>query len=160
MMSIRYMVGGAQKVVILYLANMGRMSAASNPPCDLVLVDENDEPVAPGENGEICIRADKGHMLPGLFNSNGIHGRHSLFRMIFPLMVFGSSSLRVYVLSAFQGRGYGSLIMEKLEREAARQYAAVRLEASLPACLVLANWGEIRSTPAASRSEALSLVRK
>ena len=37
------------------------------PTYDLVLVDENDEPVAPGENGEICIRADKGHMLPGLF---------------------------------------------------------------------------------------------
>ena len=29
LMSMRYMVGGAQKVVILYLANMGRMSAAS-----------------------------------------------------------------------------------------------------------------------------------
>ena len=37
------------------------------PTYDLVLVDENDEPVAPGENGEICIRADKDHMLPGLF---------------------------------------------------------------------------------------------
>ena len=43
---------------------------------------------------------------------------------------------RVYVLPALQGRGYGSLIMEKLEREAARQYAAVQLEASLPACLL------------------------
>ena len=29
LMSIRYMVGGAQKVVIWYWANMGRMSAAS-----------------------------------------------------------------------------------------------------------------------------------
>ena len=37
------------------------------PTYDLVLVDENDEPVAPGENGEICIRADKDHVLPGLF---------------------------------------------------------------------------------------------
>ena len=48
---------------------------------------------------------------------------------------------RVYVLPAFQGRGYGSLIMEKLEREAARQYAAVRLEASLPACLLYEHRG-------------------
>ena len=29
LMSIRYMVGGAQKVVMRYLANMGRMSEAS-----------------------------------------------------------------------------------------------------------------------------------
>ena len=48
---------------------------------------------------------------------------------------------RVYVLPALQGRGYGSLIMEKLEREAARQYAAVRLEASLPACLLYEHRG-------------------
>lgn len=37
------------------------------PSYDLVLVDENDQPVAPGENGEICIRADKEHRMPGLF---------------------------------------------------------------------------------------------
>ena len=42
---------------------------------------------------------------------------------------------------ALQGRGYGSLIMEKLEREAARQYAAVQLEASLPACLLYEHRG-------------------
>ncbi len=38
------------------------------PTYDLVLVDENDEPVAPGENGEICIRAEEGRGLPGLFS--------------------------------------------------------------------------------------------
>ena len=48
---------------------------------------------------------------------------------------------RVYVLPALQGRGYGSFIMEKLEREAARQYAAVQLEASLPACLLYEHRG-------------------
>ena len=37
------------------------------PTYDLVLVDENDQPVAPGENGEICIRAKEGVGLPGLF---------------------------------------------------------------------------------------------
>ncbi len=48
---------------------------------------------------------------------------------------------RVYVLPAFQGRGYGSLIMERLEREAARRYASVQLEASLPACLMYEHRG-------------------
>ncbi len=38
------------------------------PTYDLVLVDENDQPVAPGENGEICIRAQEGLGLPGLFS--------------------------------------------------------------------------------------------
>ena len=38
------------------------------PTYDLVLVDENDQPVAPGENGEICIRAQEGAGLPGLFS--------------------------------------------------------------------------------------------
>ena len=37
------------------------------------------------------------------FNSNGIHGRHSLFRMIFPLMVFGSSSLKTTILGYLYG---------------------------------------------------------
>ena len=52
-----------------------------------------------------------------------------------------SQITRVYVAPPFQGRGYGSLIMEKLEREAARQYAAVRLEASPPACLLYEHRG-------------------
>ncbi len=38
------------------------------PTYDLVLVDENNEPVAPGENGEICIRAEEGKGVPGLFS--------------------------------------------------------------------------------------------
>ena len=57
-LSIGNLIGNKQKI-----GSMGKPI----PTYDLVLVDENDEPVAPGENGEICIRADKGHMLPGLF---------------------------------------------------------------------------------------------
>ena len=38
------------------------------PTYDLVLVDENDQPVSPGENGEICIRAQEGVGAPGLFS--------------------------------------------------------------------------------------------
>lgn len=41
---------------------------------------------------------------------------------------------RVYVLPEFQGRGFGTLIMERLERAAGERYGAVRLDASLPAC--------------------------
>ena len=33
-----------------------------------MLVDETNQPVAPGENGEICIRAQEGLGLPGLFS--------------------------------------------------------------------------------------------
>ena len=57
-LTIGNLVGNKQKI-----GSMGKPI----PTYDLVLVDENDEPVAPGENGEICIRADKDHMLPGLF---------------------------------------------------------------------------------------------
>ncbi len=57
-LSIGNLIGNKQKI-----GSMGKPI----PTYDLVLVDENDEPVAPGENGEICIRADKDHMLPGLF---------------------------------------------------------------------------------------------
>ena len=52
------LVGNRQKI-----GSMGKPV----PTYDLVLVDENDQPVAPGENGEICIRADKEHRMPGLF---------------------------------------------------------------------------------------------
>lgn len=45
----------------------------------------------------------------------------------------GNHITRVFVLPEFQGRGYGSLIMQYLEDEIARQYSAVRLDASLPA---------------------------
>ena len=58
-LSIGNLVGNKQKI-----GSMGKPI----PTYDLVLVDENDEPVAPGENGEICIRADENHALPGLFS--------------------------------------------------------------------------------------------
>ena len=41
---------------------------------------------------------------------------------------------RVYVLPEFQGRGYGSFIMEQLEDIIAVEYDKVFLDASLPAC--------------------------
>ena len=53
------LVGNRQKI-----GSMGKPV----PTYDLVLVDENDQPVAPGENGEICIRAQEGKGLPGLFS--------------------------------------------------------------------------------------------
>lgn len=40
---------------------------------------------------------------------------------------------RVYVHPEFQGKGYGSRIMEELEREIASTYGNVYLDASLPA---------------------------
>ena len=57
-LTIGNLIGNKQKI-----GSMGKPI----PTYDLVLVDENDELVAPGENGEICIRADKDHVLPGLF---------------------------------------------------------------------------------------------
>ena len=57
-LTIGNLIGNKQKI-----GSMGKPI----PTYELVLVDENDEPVDPGENGEICIRADKDHMLPGLF---------------------------------------------------------------------------------------------
>ena len=53
------LVGNKQKI-----GSMGKPI----PTYDLVLVDENDQPVSPGENGEICIRAQEGVGLPGLFS--------------------------------------------------------------------------------------------
>ncbi len=53
------LVGNQQKI-----GSMGKPI----PTYDLVLVDENDQPVSPGENGEICIRAQEGVGLPGLFS--------------------------------------------------------------------------------------------
>ena len=40
---------------------------------------------------------------------------------------------RVYVKPEYQGRGYGSFIMQCLETDIAKQYEAVELDASLPA---------------------------
>lgn len=46
----------------------------------------------------------------------------------------GNHITRVYVLPEFQGKGYGSFIMQCLEDEIAGKYDAVLLDASLPAC--------------------------
>ena len=57
-LTIGNLIGNQQKI-----GSMGKPI----PTYDLVLVDENDEPVAPGENGEICIRAEEGKLPCGLF---------------------------------------------------------------------------------------------
>ena len=57
-LTIGNLIGNRQKI-----GSMGKPI----PTYDLVLVDENDEPVAPGENGEICIRAEEGKLPCGLF---------------------------------------------------------------------------------------------
>lgn len=46
----------------------------------------------------------------------------------------GNHITRVYVLPAFQGKGYGSFIMQCLEDEITGTYNVVQLDASLPAC--------------------------
>lgn len=45
----------------------------------------------------------------------------------------GNHITRVYVLPEFQGKGYGSFIMQSLENEIGAKYYAVQLDASLPA---------------------------
>lgn len=45
----------------------------------------------------------------------------------------GNHITRVYVLPEFQGKGYGSFIMQYLEDEIAEKYHTVLLDASLPA---------------------------
>lgn len=45
----------------------------------------------------------------------------------------GNHITRVYVSPAFQGRGVGSFIMQRLEDEIARDHATALLDASLPA---------------------------
>ncbi|MBO5293477.1 MAG: GNAT family N-acetyltransferase [Lachnospiraceae bacterium] len=45
----------------------------------------------------------------------------------------GNHITRVYVLPEFQGKGYGSFIMQCLEDEIAAKYNTVQLDASLPA---------------------------
>ncbi|MCI9586752.1 MAG: AMP-binding protein [Oscillospiraceae bacterium] len=57
-LTIGNLIGNKQKI-----GSMGKPI----PTYDLVLVDENGEPVAPGENGEICIRAKDGELPCGLF---------------------------------------------------------------------------------------------
>lgn len=46
----------------------------------------------------------------------------------------GNHITRVYVLPEFQGKGYGSYIMQCIEDEIAGTYNVVQLDASLPAC--------------------------
>lgn len=48
----------------------------------------------------------------------------------------GNHITRVYVLPEFQGKGYGSFIMQCLEDEIAETYNLVQLDASLPACFL------------------------
>lgn len=48
---------------------------------------------------------------------------------------------RVYVLPVHQKKGYGTYIMEYLEREAAHKYTEVYLDASLPAVHLYENRG-------------------
>lgn len=41
---------------------------------------------------------------------------------------------RVYVAPEFQGQGYGSYIMDCLEKEIGKKYNSINIDASLPAC--------------------------
>lgn len=59
-----------------------------------------------------------------LFNENKLIGTGSRE---------GNHITRVYVSPAFQGQGYGSFIMEKLEEEISFEYDTVLLDSSLPA---------------------------
>lgn len=48
---------------------------------------------------------------------------------------------RVYVLPEFQGQGFGSMIMDELEKEIFASYDYCELDASLPACIFYENRG-------------------
>ena len=48
---------------------------------------------------------------------------------------------RVYVLPEYQGHGFGSLIMDELEKEIFSCYDNCELDASLPACVFYENRG-------------------
>ena len=48
---------------------------------------------------------------------------------------------RVYVLPEYQGQGFGSLIMDKLEKEIFASYDYCELDASLHACIFYENRG-------------------
>lgn len=48
---------------------------------------------------------------------------------------------RVYVLPEFQGQGFGSYIMEELEKKIFSEYDYCELDASLPACIFYENRG-------------------
>ena len=48
---------------------------------------------------------------------------------------------RVYVLPEYQGQGFGSVIMNELEKEIFASYDYCELDASLPACIFYENKG-------------------
>lgn len=48
---------------------------------------------------------------------------------------------RVYVLPEFQGKGFGTFIMKKLEEKIGKQYDEAELDTSLPACRLYYNLG-------------------
>ncbi len=48
---------------------------------------------------------------------------------------------RVYVLPKFQGKGYGTYIMNQLEELIRKQYDTINIDASLPACRLYARLG-------------------
>lgn len=48
---------------------------------------------------------------------------------------------RVYVLPRFQGKGYGTYIMNQLEELIKKQYDTIDIDASLPACRLYAHLG-------------------
>ena len=49
--------------------------------------------------------------------------------------------MRVYALPEFQGQGFGSVIMDELEKEIFAGFDNCELEASLPACIFYENRG-------------------
>ena len=53
----------------------------------------------------------------------------------------GNHIMRVYVLPEFQGQGFGSKIMDELEKEIFAAFDDCVLEASLPACIFYENRG-------------------
>lgn len=73
------------------------------------------------------------------------HGRISV--LIKDDLIIGTGShienhiTRVYVLPEFQGKGYGSKIMDELEKEIFANYEYCELDASLPACIFYENRG-------------------
>ena len=62
-------------------------------------------------------------------------------------MIIGTGShtddhiTRVYVLPEYQGRGYGSMLMDELEKGIFKSFDSCVLEASLPACIFYENRG-------------------
>lgn len=66
--------------------------------------------------------------------------------------IFGTGSCvdnhisRLFVSPEYQGKGYGSYIMEQLEREINKRYDSVEIDASLSACKLYENHGYITIT--------------